>query len=163
LRKLIRYYKLYQTTPKTILLMNMFFRVFFRFHARISAPINYTSFIGNPEKLVYHNDKNTLVSLFTSGHCYIQCINGVEFGRNILFAPGIKIISANHTQGNLQSWDKELSIKIGDNVWLGANVIILPGVSIADNCVVGAGSVVTKSILEPSSIVVGNPARILEK
>lgn len=50
-------------------------------------------------------------------------------------------------------------IKIGNNCFIGMNVTILPGVSIADNCVIGAGSVVTKSIIENGSVWAGNPAR----
>lgn len=47
-------------------------------------------------------------------------------------------------------------IRIGNNVWAGANVIILPGVEIADNCIIGAGFVVTKSFLNSGSVIVGN-------
>ena len=52
-------------------------------------------------------------------------------------------------------------VKIGSNVFVGAGVIILPGVSIGDNCVIGAGSVVAKSVTS-GSIVVGNPARLVD-
>lgn len=54
--------------------------------------------------------------------------------------------------------DKDSGVYIGNNVWVGDDVIILPGVKIADGCIVGAGSVVTKST-RPYSIVAGNPAR----
>ncbi|MBP5293723.1 MAG: sugar O-acetyltransferase [Clostridia bacterium] len=52
-------------------------------------------------------------------------------------------------------------VTIGDNVWVGANAVILPGVSIGDNCVIGAGTVVTKSI-PANSVAVGNPARVIK-
>lgn len=52
-------------------------------------------------------------------------------------------------------------VKIGNGVWIGSNVVILPGVTIGDACIIGAGSVVTKDI--PSgSVAVGNPARVLK-
>ena len=55
-----------------------------------------------------------------------------------------------------------LPIKIGNNVWIGANAVVLPGVSIGDNTVIGAGSVVTKKI--PANVVaVGNPCRVLRE
>ncbi|MDR4894238.1 MULTISPECIES: DapH/DapD/GlmU-related protein [unclassified Chryseobacterium] len=52
-------------------------------------------------------------------------------------------------------------IKVGDNVWLGGNVVVLPGVSIGSNSVIGAGSVVTKDILD-HLVAVGNPCRIVK-
>ena len=55
-----------------------------------------------------------------------------------------------------------LPIRVGNNVWIGGNVIVLPGVSIGDNCVIGAGSVVTRDI--PSgTVAAGNPCRVLKK
>jgi len=50
-------------------------------------------------------------------------------------------------------------INIGNNCFIGMHAIILPGVTIADNCIVGAGSVVTKSFMEPNSVIAGNPAK----
>ena len=50
-------------------------------------------------------------------------------------------------------------VKIGNNVWIGGNVVILPGVTIGDNCTIGAGSVVTKDI-PASSIAYGNPCKV---
>lgn len=54
-----------------------------------------------------------------------------------------------------------LPISIGDEVWIGGNSVILPGVTIGDNSVVGEGSVVTKDV--PANVVVGNPARIIKR
>lgn len=53
-------------------------------------------------------------------------------------------------------------VKIGKNCWLGASVIVLPGVEIGEGCTIGAGSVVTKNI-PPYSIAAGNPAKIIRK
>ena len=73
----------------------------------------------------------------------------------------MKIISANHDINDVARTQlSEEKVSIGDNVWIGANAIILPGVAIGNNCIIGAGSVVTKSF--PSNcIIVGNPAKIL--
>ena len=81
------------------------------------------------------------------------------FCRNVLLAPGVKIISANHSLDNSREAEKSPPIKIGDHVWLGANVIVLPGEEIGDGCAVAAGSVVTRSFLENKIIIAGNPAR----
>lgn len=53
-------------------------------------------------------------------------------------------------------------IKIGSNVWVGGNVVVLPGVTIGDDAVIGAGSVVTKDIL-PGVVAVGNPCRVIRE
>ncbi|HEX7757448.1 MAG TPA: DapH/DapD/GlmU-related protein, partial [Niabella sp.] len=53
-------------------------------------------------------------------------------------------------------------VTIGNNVWVGGNATILPGVTIGDNCVIGAGSVVTKDI-PANSLAVGNPARVIRQ
>lgn len=78
-----------------------------------------------------------------------------------MFAPGVKIISANHDFLERTKFIKTSPIVIGNNVWLSANVIILPGVRIGNNCIVGAGSVVTKSFEEDNLIIAGNPAKII--
>ena len=56
----------------------------------------------------------------------------------------------------------EAYVPIGDNVWIGGNVTVLPGVTIGDNCTIGAGSVVTRDI-PANSIAVGNPCRVIKK
>lgn len=94
--------------------------------------------------------------------CYIQGINGIEFGDNVWVGPGAKLISANHDEKDLRLYKLEKPIKIGNNVWIGANAVILPGVVIGDNCIIGAGSVVTKNV-ESSSVVAGNPAMLIKQ
>jgi acetyltransferase-like isoleucine patch superfamily enzyme len=90
---------------------------------------------------------------------YIQGENGIILGSNVRLAPGVKIISANHKVDNFQAHQEGPPLRIGDNVWVGANAVLLPGVSIGSNTVIGAGSVVTKDI--PSGVVAfGNPCRV---
>ena len=84
----------------------------------------------------------------------------VEIGDNFISAPGV-IITAHDASTSLHGDQYRIEkIIIGDNVFLGANSVILPGVHIGDNVIVGAGSIVTKDI--PSNqIVAGNPAKII--
>ena len=87
----------------------------------------------------------------------------VTIGDDVLLAPGVQIYSAHHPldpQTRLTLAELASPVTIGNNVWIGGNAIILPGVSIGDNSVIGAGSVVTKNI--PAGVVaVGNPCRVL--
>lgn len=86
-------------------------------------------------------------------------------GNNVMFAPNVTVASATHPiNPNIRRKQAQynLSIHIGDNVWIGANSVILPGVHIGKNTVIGAGSVVTKDI--PDNVVaVGNPCRVLRE
>ena len=69
--------------------------------------------------------------------------------------------SCNDDNGN-SGYEYGIPVSIGNNVWIGGNVVILPGVSIGDNVVIGTGSVVTKSIPD-NVIAAGNPCRIIRK
>lgn len=88
----------------------------------------------------------------------------VTFGDNIFIAPNCSFYTAGHPI-NAQERNKGLEyarpITVGNNVWIGGNVCVLPGVTIGDNCVIGAGSVVVKDI--PSgSVAVGNPCKVIK-
>lgn len=86
-------------------------------------------------------------------------------GNNVLFGPNVTVSAGTHPiHPELRSKQAQynIPIHIGNNVWIGANSVILPGVNIGDNSVIGAGSVVTKDI--PSNVVaVGNPCRLLRE
>jgi acetyltransferase-like isoleucine patch superfamily enzyme len=94
--------------------------------------------------------------------CYIAGKNGIIFGSNVFIGPGVKIISANHSLHDLNHHLKAEPIRIGSNVWIGANAVILPGVKIGDGAVIGAGAIVTKDV-EEQHTVVGNPARVIRR
>lgn len=98
---------------------------------------------------------NFNLSLVDDGKIYI--------GDNALIGPNVTIITTNHPINPHLRLNKSLYVQdvhIGNNVWIGAGAIILPGVEIGDNTVIGAGSVVTKNI--PSNVVaVGTPCKVL--
>ncbi len=84
----------------------------------------------------------------------------IVIGDNVFLAPGVVISTATHPiDPTLRATGEESAhaIRIGNNVWLGANVTVCPGVTIGDNVVVGAGSVVVKSLPE-NTVCVGSPA-----
>ncbi len=91
--------------------------------------------------------------------------NKVKFGDNVFVAPNCAFYTAEHPL-DYKERNKGLEyakpIKVGNNVWIGGNVTVLPGVSIGDNVVIGAGSVVTKDI-SSNVIAVGNPCRVIKE
>ena len=87
-------------------------------------------------------------------------MNGIIIGKNVRLGPGVKIVSASHNLVNYDIHDKTEPIEIGDNCWLSANAIILPGVKLGNHVVVAAGAVVTKSFPD-NCLVAGVPARII--
>lgn len=103
-------------------------------------------------KNIYANFNLTLVD---DTHIYV--------GDNVLFGPNVTVTAGTHPiHPELRSRQAQYnaSIHIGNNVWIGANSVILPGVTIGDNSVIGAGSVVSKDI--PSNVVaVGVPCKVL--
>lgn len=94
--------------------------------------------------------------------CYIQARNGINLGNNVFFGPGVGLISSGHCKEDYYHFEKTGPIVIGDDVWVGMNSVILPGVNIGNNVIIGAGSVVTHNI-KSDSIAVGNPCKVIKK
>ena len=86
----------------------------------------------------------------------------IIIGNNVRIAPEVSFYSAGHNYSDLSCPDIGATIKINDNVWIGARAIILQGVEIEEGAVIGAGSVVTKNIPE-YTVAVGSPAKIIKK
>ena len=104
-------------------------------------------------------------NFFANYNCTIIDVAKVIIGDNCQMAPNVAIYTAGHpvhpdTRNTAYEYGKE--VRIGDNVWIGGNTVICPGVTIGDCCVIGAGSVVTKDI--PSwTIAAGNPCRAIRE
>lgn len=154
--------KIIDGIPIGLKFVNFVFQKIFRINGDVRVSVNFTSRVTVYENIKHFKDRNTLLSFAVSGNMYIQGINGITFGQNIIIAPGVKIISANHDYHKRNSSTYKEPIIIGNNVWIGANAIILPGVEIGNNCVIGAGSVVTKSFKEDNLVIAGNPARAIK-
>ncbi len=88
----------------------------------------------------------------------------VTFGDNVFIAPNCSFYTAGHPLDPVER-NKGLEyarpITVGNNVWIGGNVCVLPGVTIGDNCVIGAGSVVVKDV-PANSVAVGNPCKVIK-
>ena len=88
---------------------------------------------------------------------------GIEIGDDSFIAPKVNLITLNHVVNPFErSTTIAKPIKIGKHVWIGIAATVLPGVTIGDNSIIGAGAVVTKDV-PPNVIVAGNPARIIKK
>lgn len=102
---------------------------------------------------------------FANYNCVILDAAKVVIGDHVMFAPNVSLFTAGHPAHHLPrntGVEYALPITIGDNVWLGGNVVVNPGVSIGACTVVGSGSVVTKD-LPPGVVAAGNPCRVLRK
>jgi lipopolysaccharide O-acetyltransferase len=106
-------------------------------------------------------------------YVHIGAVGSIKIGNNVLMASKIYISDHNHGSYDGAVSDHPMSLPldrkpickpviIGDNVWLGESVCVLPGVSIGEGCVIGALSVVTKNI-PAYSIAVGSPAKVVKK
>ncbi len=95
----------------------------------------------------------------------LTCVDDTHIyvGDYTMFGPNVTLATAGHPilpELRPQGYQYNMPIRIGKNCWLGAGVIVMPGITIGDNTVIGAGSIVTKDI--PSNVVaVGNPCRVL--
>jgi len=94
---------------------------------------------------------------------YIQAMNGIVIGKNVRMGPGVKIISANHDLMNFNVHTQSGPIEIGNNCWLSANSIILPGVKLGNHVVCAAGAVVTKSFPDNNCLIGGVPAVVIKQ
>ena len=147
---------------RTALLHQMFGRV----GKHSSVDINFHCECG---KHIFIGDKVVI-----NMNCTFLDDNYITIGNNVLIAPNVQLYTATHpvnaSERFVENWDeksgelffrtKALPITIGNDVWIGGGVIVLPGITIGDNCVIGAGSVVTRSILS-NSLAVGNPCKVI--
>jgi maltose O-acetyltransferase len=87
----------------------------------------------------------------------------ITIGRDVQMGPNVQLLTPTHPLDPQQRRDKLESAKpitIEDNVWIGGGAIVLPGVTVGKNSVVGAGAVVTRDV-PPNTVAVGNPARVI--
>jgi maltose O-acetyltransferase len=104
-------------------------------------------------------------------HVYLNCLctvldnNEVHIGHHVMIGPAVQIYTAAHllqAEARIQGWEVAKPIVIEDNVWLGGGAILLPGVRIGRNAVVGAGAVVPRDV-PANTVVAGNPARVIRE
>jgi len=146
-----------------VLLVNWVFQRILRVNGRCKRSVHFTSRVSFAERIVWMGDascREAEICLASSIGCYIQARNGLKVDRSVRFAAGVKLISANHEERDRASFSSSPPIELAQNVWLGAGVIVLPGVKIGENSIVGAGSVVNRDI--PANVMAaGVPCRVV--
>jgi maltose O-acetyltransferase len=112
----------------------------------------------------FHCDYGQMISLgdrvYINHSCSFLDGGRINIGNDCLIGPKVQLITVSHDTQPSERLNKRnfvADINIGDNVWIGAGAIILPGLSIGDGAVIGAGSVVTKDVAS-STLFAGNPA-----
>lgn len=104
-------------------------------------------------------------NVFLNVLCTILDCNEVHIGHHVMIGPNVQIYTAAHVlqaEARIQGWEVAKPIVIEDNVWLGGGAILLPGVRIGQNAVVGAGAVVSRNV-PADTIVAGNPAKVIRE
>ena len=104
-------------------------------------------------------------NFFANYNLIILDVAKVKIGDNAQIAPNVSIYTAGHPihpDSRNSGYEYGIDVTIGDNVWIGGNAVIMPGVTIGNNVVIGAGSVVTKD-LPDNVIAIGNPCRIIRE
>jgi len=126
-------------------------------HRKIPFPTHPSTVLTNYKTIYFHEND---LHLFQSQNCYFQSTNEstITIGEGTWIGPNVGIITSNHDKSDLHKHMTGKDINIGKRCWLGMNSIVLPGVTIGDNTIIGAGAVVTKSFPEGNCVLVGNPA-----
>ncbi len=101
--------------------------------------------------------------VFFNFNCVVLHVTYVNIGSRTLFGPNVQMYTATHPlnfRERATGLEYAKPITIGEDVWVGGSVVICPGVTIGDRCVIGAGSVVTKDV-PPDSFAAGNPCKVI--
>ncbi|KYK76310.1 sugar O-acetyltransferase [Aggregatibacter actinomycetemcomitans] len=124
-----------------------------------------TTHVNAPFYCDYGSNIKVGKNFFANYHCTILDNAPVTIGDDVMFAPNVSLYAVGHPldpELRLAGWEQALPITIGNNVWLGGNVVVLGGVTIGDNVVIAAGSLVTKDI-PANTVAVGSPCRVVRQ
>ena len=144
--------------PLMVLLKAGVVQKIFRINKNVPWPVHWTSKVMCPEKIIRGSRYPGM-----SASCHIDGRNGIEFGNNVWIGPRVSIISMNHNVNDYYEYEETKPIRIKDNCWLGANVVILSGVELGNHTIVAAGAIVTKSFPKGNQIIGGNPAKVIKE
>ncbi|MFN2195290.1 MAG: sugar O-acetyltransferase [Anaerolineales bacterium] len=121
------------------------------------------SIIESPFYCVYGRNISLGDYVYLNFLCTILDCNEVRIGNHVMIGPSVQIYTAAHhllAEPRNQGWEVAKPVVIEDNVWIGGSAILLPGVRVGLNAVVGAGAVVSRDV-PANTVVAGNPARVI--
>lgn len=143
-----------KNTQSPVNIKHYIWKKLFRINAKAYWPTHYTSMVTSAENILIGVD--TAPGIMPG--CYIQGGGKIKIGDYTQIAPNVGIISANHDVLDSRRHIESL-VDIGKYCWIGMNSVVLPGVTLGDFTIVGAGSIVTKSFPEGYCVLAGNPAK----
>ena len=153
-KALLRLYNLTEAVPERQTILQ-----------QLLGQIGQNSIIEPPFYCVYGQNIHIGDHVYLNLLCTILDCNEVHIGHHVMIGPAVQIYTAAHllqAEARNQGWEVAKPIVIEDNVWIGGGAILLPGVRIGRNAVVGAGAVVHRSVPE-NTVVAGNPARVIRE
>ena len=154
IKRLLRLYNLTEAGPERQTMLQ-----------QLLGHVGQNSFIEPPFYCIYGQNIHIGDHVYLNVLCTILDCNEVHIGHHVMIGPGVQIYTAAHdlqAEARNRGWEVAKPIVIEDNVWIGGSAILLPGVRIGRNAVVGAGAVVTRSV-SANTVVAGNPARVIRE
>ncbi len=140
---------------------NLFMQKIIGYNRNVPWPTSHRTEITKPQNIKFDVDD---LNNFQHFGCYYQgFFEEIIIGKGTYIAPNVGLITANHDLTDLSKHLPGKKVKIGKNCWIGMNSVILPGVELGDNTIVGAGSIVTKSYVDGNCVIAGNPAKLIRK
>ncbi len=153
-KELLRLYNLTEAVPERQPILQ-----------QLLGQIGHNSIIEPPFYCSYGQNIHIGDHVYLNVLCTILDCNEAHIGHHVMSGPAVQIYTAAHVlqaEARIQGWEVAKAIVIEDNVWLGGGAILLPGVRIGQNAVVGAGAVVTRNV-PANTVVAGNPARVIRE
>lgn len=134
-----------------------FWQKIMRYNADAKWPVSHRIEVSNAKNIIFDPDDMQIFHTFGS---YFQAFSAkIHIGKGTWIAPNVGIITANHDVYDIDNHAAGKDVIIGEKCWIGMNSVVLPGVVLGPNTIVGAGSIVTKSFKEGYCVIAGNPAK----
>lgn len=123
-------------------------------------PVSFKISVVAPENIKFHPDD--LNNFMTQGNYFQATDAKLAIGKGTYIAPNVGIMTENHDLKDPAKRAGGKNVVIGKKCWIGFNAVILPGVTLGNHTVVGAGAIVTKSFSEGNCVIAGNPAKMIK-
>jgi len=123
-------------------------------------PVSCQNIVSNPQNIEFDPED---LNNFQGFGKYFQAVGKITIGKGTYIGPNVGLITTNHDVNNPDVHLEAKPVVLGRKCWIGMNSVIMPGVVLGDNTVVGAGSIVTKSFEQGNVVIAGNPAKVIKE